>query len=226
MKISILLSVVLAYNSQGSVIVDTRIPFVSSDLAPLFDNETGVGTFTTASAVTFVGYFDTLSNSQIQTETNLMNLLNDFVQFGEVNPFGQTLASPGFTTDFFIEPIPVGGNNFTGRNIFYLVGDIDEGSDLFFDDSGRDLFSIHSEIAIYDTGLLFGEDTSVSIDHPLDGSLLRGELIEEVDVGGQIFDHGIALERIVVPEPSVSLMLTLSLAGLGLRRSRRVGFRS
>jgi len=162
-----------------------------------------------------VGYFDTLTNTQLMTSNDSSLIFDDFVQFSGIDSeqaFTPTVGADGFFSLSFEDEIPQGGNDFTGQTIYIFIG-----NDITLESS--------THFALYDSGEEFGEDNVVGlgfanafITDPASG-LIRGKNVEDADIDlPVIFNTAIELERI--PELSSSMLITLSLGALGFRRRR------
>lgn len=141
-----------------------------------------------------------------------------FTPFGS----GSSSFSNGINVDGFFdgsrsEAIPEGTVDApVGQSIYLVIGD------------GDGLLT-SSNFAVFDPGLVVGTENAVglgALDILLDDStltpesLLMGNLLTNVDTGlGLVFNEGIQLGGVAVPEPSTSLLAAL--AGLALVARRR-----
>lgn len=193
--------------STGNLIVG------SPSETPVVDN-TGAPIPIGAGSVA-VGYFNLLDDAAIGSTTDFGALLTDFVQFGQATATGfqNGFNAPGFFSHSTDAPIPNGGNNFTGNNVYTVIG------------NGATLAG-SSQLAVWKGNAVFTQENAVGLGSvnsnvtPGAGSLIFGTSGGAKNVGvGPTFSDSIQLSA-PIPEPSSALLFGLGGFALLLRRKR------
>lgn len=219
LKLSIAASLLAATSMTfGYTTSTTNLTAFSPVILPVVDNTgtlIGAGTGSVG-----VGYFGTLSDAQIAT-SDYATLIADFVQFGTTDTFG-TASAPGvdgiftFSTDEAIPNNAGAGNNFTGQNIYTLMG---EAGTL----GGSSLLAVWKSDTLFGLEDLAGNGSAASniavgSGAPIIGNITAGSNLGP-SAGGLVTTNSLQLV-VAIPEPSSALLLGLGGLGLLIRRKR------